>query len=87
MIDPIYEAYINPPINEGSFYRLPGHIIGNELYELKKAFESFYSTQINGNDVNISTLNNLIKMLNNIKKEAKMFSNPEDVPVSYIYKK
>ena len=41
-MNPIYEAYIM--INEGSFYRLPSHVIGNELYEFKKAVEAFYSS-------------------------------------------
>jgi translation initiation factor 2 beta subunit (eIF-2beta)/eIF-5 len=70
-----------------SFMRLPGHVIGNELYSVKQAFESFYSSQKNGNDFNAKALNDIIKSLQSIKKEAKKFNKPEDVPVSYQYKK
>ena len=72
---------------EESFMRLPGHVIGNELYSVKQAFESFYSAQKNGNDFNPKALNDIIKTLQSIKKEAKKFNSPEDVPVSYQYKK
>jgi len=72
---------------EESFMRLPGHVIGNELYSVKQEFESFYSSQKNGNDFNAKALNDIIKSLQDIKKEAKKFNSPEDVPVSYQYKK
>ena len=72
---------------EESFMRLPGHVIGNELYSVKQEFESFYSSQKNGNDFNAKALNDIIKSLQAIKKEAKKFNSPEDVPVSYQYKK
>jgi hypothetical protein len=71
---------------EESFMRLPGHVIGNELYSVKQAFESFYSSQKNGNDFNAKALNDIIKSLQGIKKEAKKFNSLEDVPVSYQYK-
>ena len=77
----------NEPLVTESFMRLPGHVIGNELYSVKQAFESFYSSQKNGNDFNAKALNNIIKSLQSIKKEAKKFDSPEDVPVSYQYKK
>jgi hypothetical protein len=72
-------------LNE-SFMRLPGNVIGNELYEAKKMFEAIYSTQTNGDDFKEKDFNNLIKKLQDIKKQAKKFEKAEDVPVSYQYK-
>lgn len=74
-------------LNEGSFYRLPGHVIGNEFYRAHDALDSFYKTQINGNDFNEKNFDSIIKMLQAIRKEAKKFNSAEEVPVSYDYKK
>jgi hypothetical protein len=72
---------------EEAFMRLPGNVIGNELFTAQKALVAFYSGQTSGNDVDIKTLNGIIKDLNTIKKSVKKFNKPEDVPVSYQYKK
>ena len=73
-------------LNEGAFYRLPGHVIGNELYVVTDLLKSFYSTQTNGNDFNMKNFAHIISMLQKIKAEAKQFGDKEDVPVSYRYK-
>ena len=72
---------------EEAFMRLPGNVIGNELFVAQKELASFYSSQTSGNDVDIKVLNKIIKDLNTIKKAVKKFNKPEDVPVSYQYKK
>ena len=74
-------------LDEGAFYRLPGHVIGNEFYRAHDALDSFYKTQINGNDFNEKNFDSIIKMLQAIRKEAKKFNSAEEVPVSYKYKK
>jgi len=70
-----------------SFYRLPGHVIGNEFYSAFEKLQSIYDSQRNGNDFNIKEFNNVISQLQKIKKEAKQFNFEEEVPVSYQYKK
>jgi hypothetical protein len=72
---------------EEAFMRLPGNVIGNELFAVQKALTAFYDSQTAGNDVDIKKLNQIIKELNAIKREVKRFNKPEDVPVSYQYKK
>ena len=74
-------------LDEGVFYRLPGHIIGNELYVLNKEFNSFYQSMINGNDYDLKRVNNILNKLKDITKEAKLFHTGDKVPVSYEYKK
>jgi len=70
-----------------SFYRLPGHVIGNEFYSAFEKLQSIYDSQRNGNDFNIKEFNNVISQLQKIKKEAKQFNFEEEVPVFYQYKK
>tara|TARA_Y100000004_G_C8895266_1_gene403844 strand:+ start:297 stop:566 length:270 start_codon:yes stop_codon:yes gene_type:complete len=72
---------------EEAFLRLPGNVIGNELFVAQKELAAFYSSQTAGNDVDIKNLNKIIKDLNTVKKAVKKFNKPEDVPVSYQYKK
>jgi len=69
-----------------TFHRLPGHVIGNELYNLKQLFESIYSTQTHGDDFDMKRFNYFITLAKKIKSEAKLFKVGEDVPVSYRYK-
>ena len=78
------EAY---ELSEAAFLRLPGHVIANELWAVERDLQTFVSSQKNGNDVNVKQLNRIIKDLQSIKKEVKKFNKPEDVPVSYQYKK
>jgi hypothetical protein len=71
---------------EEAFSRLPGHVINNELYVANRALQAFASSQTNGDDVDEKKLNQLIKNLQDIKKQIKKFNKPEDVPLSYQYK-
>ena len=72
---------------EESFYRLPGHVINNELYVLNREIDTFTKGQLNGNDFDETAFNSFIRQMQKIKKEAKKFNSEEDVPVSYQYKK
>lgn len=64
------------------FYRLPGHVIGNELYSIVNNLKSIYSSLINGDDFNVKEFNQIISGLQKIKKEAKSFNSENEVPVS-----
>jgi len=68
-----------------SFWRLPGHVIGNEFYTVVNQLQTIYDGQKNGNDFNPSDLNRIIMTLQKIKKEAKQFNSIEEVPISYSY--
>ena len=70
-----------------AFLRLPGHFINNELYGVERDLNTFIKGLKNGNDVNMKELNKIIKILQSAKKEVKKFNKPEDVPVSFQYKK
>ena len=70
-----------------SFYRLPGHVVGNELYVVARDLKSFADSQLNGDDFDVKSFTSIIDKLNKIKKEAKAFNSEDDVPVSYVYKK
>jgi hypothetical protein len=71
---------------EEAFSRLPGNVINSELYVANRALQAFASSQKNGDDVDEKKLNQLIKNLQDIKKQIKKFNKPEDVPLSYQYK-
>ena len=70
-----------------SFYRLPGNVVGNELYVVARDLKSFADSQMNGDDFDVKSFTSIIDKLNKIKKEAKAFNSEDDVPVSYVYKK
>ena len=91
LINSSYKVLIGANISETveldeAFDRLPGHVIGNELFTAHKSLTAFLSSQQNGNDVDIKKLNQIIKDLQDIKKQVKKFNKPEEVPVSYQYK-
>ena len=78
---------VNEALTEAkTFMRLPGHVIGNELYQAKQNLESIVSSLTNGDDYIDKEMTTLIKMLQNIRKEAKKFEVGDEVPVSYEYK-
>ena len=70
-----------------SFYRLPGNVVGNELYVVARDLKMFADSQMNGDDFDVKSFASIIDKLNKIKKEAKAFNSEDDVPVSYVYKK
>ena len=67
--------------------RLPGNVVGNELYVVNKDLASFTASQLNGDDFDAKRFDSIISRLTKIKKEAKGFADGADVPVSYQYKK
>jgi hypothetical protein len=66
-------------VNEGSFYRLPKDIIADELYLASKDLMNFYQNTSAGRDIDTSTLDNVIKNLEKVKKAVKKFNTKEDV--------
>ena len=64
---------------EGTFYRLPKDIIGNDLYSVNKKLNYFYGSVHNGNDVDPGLLDTIIRMLNKVKESIKEFSSADDV--------
>jgi len=72
---------------EEAFMRLPGNIINSELYVASKALADLLKNQTAGNDFDAKHLNTIIKSLNDVKKSAKKFNKPEEVPISFQYKK
>ena len=90
MVQDSYDQAIeaNPTLTEAaSFYRLPGYVVGNDLYAATKQLKAFTDGQMNGNDFDVKLFAAIIDKLNKIKKEAKAFNSEDDVPVSYMYKK
>jgi hypothetical protein len=70
-----------------AFSRLPGNVIGNELYVVTKDLKAFTDSQTNGNDFDEKAFNKIINALKEIKLKSKRFDSEDDVPVSYQYKK
>lgn len=66
-----------------SFQRLPGHVINNELYVLKKKFDMMYDALKRGEDYDDKSFTFIIKSLQDIRKEAKVFKAGDNIPVSY----
>ena len=88
--DPLYNAaasILQGDLCEAAddFYRLPGHVINNELYVAVKNLNSIQSSLRNGNDFDVSSFKSVITSLNAIAKQAKSFKADEKVPVSYQY--
>lgn len=74
-------------LNEAAddFYRLPDHVINNELYVAVKNLNAIQSSLRNGNDFDVSSFKSVITNLNAIAKQAKSFKTGKKVPVSYQY--
>lgn len=75
-------------LNESAntFWRLPVHVINNELFVVRKVFSSIYENATNGDDFDPEMFAKLLSQLSKIKKEAKQFKVGDEVPVSYSYK-
>jgi len=73
-------------LTEADFYRLPGNVIGNELYSLNREMDTFYRRMADGNDFDMDVFNAFIREMQKIKKEAKRFKSAQEVPVKYQYK-
>jgi hypothetical protein len=62
-----------------SFYRLPKKVIGNDLYVLDNRMQQLTSAVNNGSDLDIKALDNIISMLQDVRKSAKKFDKKEDL--------
>jgi hypothetical protein len=71
--------------SDNSFYRLPGHVINNELFVAVRNLNTLQSSLRNGNDLDLKSLKSVIKNLNDIAKQAKSFKASDEIPVSYQY--
>jgi hypothetical protein len=71
-------------VSEGSFYRLPKDIIGDELYLTTKNLQNFYDRTAAGNDVDPGVIDTVIRNLEKVKKAVKKFNSKEDV-VGSVY--
>jgi hypothetical protein len=71
-------------VNEGSFFRLPKDIIGDELYLTTKNLQNFYDRTAAGNDVDPGVIDTVIRNLEKVKKAVKKFNSKEDV-VGSVY--
>jgi len=72
-------------INEATFWRINKKDI-DKLYISLTSFKSMYENVKNGNDLQIDSLNRIIKNLQDIKKNAKQFNvgtRQVDVPKEY----
>jgi hypothetical protein len=70
---------------DDSFYRLPGHVINNELFVAVRNLNTLQSSLRNGNDLDLKSLKSVIKNLNDIAKQAKSFKASDKIPLSYQY--
>jgi predicted acetyltransferase len=62
-----------------SFYRLPKKVISNDLYVLDNRMQQLTSVVSNGSDLDIKALDNIISMLQDVRKSAKKFDKKEDL--------
>ena len=72
---------------EKTFERLPGHVIGNELYVAQRELTRFYEGLLAGNDFDRVKFNRILASLAEIKKQARKFTESEVIPISYQFTK
>ena len=65
------------------YYRIPKKIIGNELYVAGKLIEDIAKTAENENDFNMVRFDQLLDVLNKVKKSAKKFKSGEEPSGDY----
>jgi hypothetical protein len=73
-------------IQEGTFYRLPKDVIGNELYVANQSMSSLYSGAASGNDISPKEIDYIIKLLQQVKSLTKKFNSADDV-IGTVYEK
>jgi hypothetical protein len=62
-----------------SFYRLPKKVISNDMYVIDNRMQQLTSVVSNGSDLDIKALDNIISMLQDVRKSAKKFDKKEDL--------
>jgi hypothetical protein len=70
---------IKESVNEGTFYRLPRKTIENDLWQVAKDVQNFFSRASAGVDCKPEELDSIIKRLEKMKRELKKFSGREEV--------
>lgn len=70
---------IKESVNEGTFYRLPRKTIENDLWQVAKDVQNFFSRASAGVDCKLDELDSIIKNLEKIKKQVKKFSDKKEV--------
>lgn len=73
-------------IQEGTFYRLPKDVIGNELYVANQSMSSLYSGASAGDDISPKEIDYIIKLLQQVKSLTKKFNSADDV-IGTVYEK
>ena len=70
---------IKESVNEGAFYRLPRKTIENDLWQVAKDVQNFFSRASASVDCKPEELDSIIKRLEKMKRELKKFSSREEV--------
>jgi hypothetical protein len=70
-------------LEENFFYRLPSHVIHNELFVAARNLDRFYNRMKIGNDFDLKEFNSILKKLKGIQKEARKFNKGDKIPLSY----
>jgi hypothetical protein len=62
-----------------AFYRLPKDVVGTELYTANQYMQSLYSRIAAGNDVDPKSIDEIIKLLQQVKSLTKKFNKADEV--------
>jgi hypothetical protein len=65
--------------SEGTFFRLPKNVIGNELYLASKNLTNLFNRANAGNDIDTGVIDSIVRQLNTIKKSVKKFNSAEEI--------
>ena len=71
---------------EEAFMRLPGTVIGTDLFVLQRDLKDFLYSQMNNRDFNPKQFDDMIKRMQKIKKSAKKFNKASDMGPEFRYK-
>jgi hypothetical protein len=79
VVKSINEAYGKLVVSEGTFFRLPKNVIGNELYLASKNLTNLFNNANAGNDIDTGVIDSIVRQLNTVKKSVKKFNSSEEV--------
>ena len=65
--------------SEGTFFRLPKNVIGNELYLASKNLTNLFNRANAGNDIDTGAIDSIVRQLNTVKKSVKKFNSAEEI--------
>ena len=63
--------------------RLPGSVVGGDLYSASKRLENIFIDQDDGKNFNPSEIDDVIALLNKVKSSAKSFQSEADIDGDY----